>query len=109
MDVCIIDEVPLYLNRPDVQHALHANLTNLPYPWEVCSRYVKNFIVIQSCFICSCHRTLNLLTILVYVKSVLNYRGDNPNTIIPILKTLLDDGLRIFAYRYANQSRSTFC
>lgn len=36
-DPCIGVEVPQYLNRPDVQRALHANVTSLPYPWTECS------------------------------------------------------------------------
>ncbi|XP_038989930.1 serine carboxypeptidase-like 42 [Phoenix dactylifera] len=40
-DVCIDHEITRYLNKPDVQKALHANLTSLPYPWEACSRIVN--------------------------------------------------------------------
>lgn len=42
-DVCIDHEITRYLNKPDVQEALHANLTSLPYPWEACSRYVIHY------------------------------------------------------------------
>ncbi|KAF5180500.1 Serine carboxypeptidase-like [Thalictrum thalictroides] len=35
-DPCISDRIFTYLNRPDVQKALHANITNLPYSWDFC-------------------------------------------------------------------------
>ncbi|TQE06246.1 hypothetical protein C1H46_008095 [Malus baccata] len=34
IDVCIGDETVTYLNRPDVQEALHARVTN----WTTCSK-----------------------------------------------------------------------
>ena len=40
-DPCIEDGVAAYLNRPDVQAALHANRTGLPYPWSDCSSIVE--------------------------------------------------------------------
>ncbi|KAG5629603.1 hypothetical protein H5410_001320 [Solanum commersonii] len=36
-DPCLNEWINLYLNKPEVQKALHANTTNLPYSWEVCS------------------------------------------------------------------------
>ncbi|KAK4403175.1 Serine carboxypeptidase-like 34 [Sesamum angolense] len=36
-DPCASDYTEVYFNRPDVQHALHANLTKIPYPWTHCS------------------------------------------------------------------------
>ncbi|KAF3455940.1 hypothetical protein FNV43_RR00583 [Rhamnella rubrinervis] len=36
-DPCVSDYTADYLNRPDVQKALHANVTNIPYPWTHCS------------------------------------------------------------------------
>ncbi|KAB2628382.1 serine carboxypeptidase-like 45 [Pyrus ussuriensis x Pyrus communis] len=33
IDVCLVDEIVSYLNRPDVQEALHARITN----WTICS------------------------------------------------------------------------
>lgn len=38
IDVCVEDETVNYLNRKDVQDALHARLTGVP-KWSVCSRY----------------------------------------------------------------------
>ncbi|KAI5405718.1 Serine carboxypeptidase-like 42 [Lathyrus oleraceus] len=37
IDVCMDYEVDFYLNLPDVQKILHANRTNLSYPWSQCS------------------------------------------------------------------------
>ncbi|OIT24634.1 serine carboxypeptidase-like 45 [Nicotiana attenuata] len=35
-DPCLTDRIYLYLNKPDVQKALHANTTYLPYAWDFC-------------------------------------------------------------------------
>ncbi|KAK6143182.1 hypothetical protein DH2020_023530 [Rehmannia glutinosa] len=32
-----------YLNRPEVQEALHANVTNIPYEWQPCSNVLKKW------------------------------------------------------------------
>ncbi|KAL0425667.1 UNVERIFIED_CONTAM: Serine carboxypeptidase-like 40 [Sesamum radiatum] len=36
-DPCSDYYVQAYLNRPDVQQALHANITRIPYQWQPCS------------------------------------------------------------------------
>ncbi|XP_022762465.1 serine carboxypeptidase-like 34 [Durio zibethinus] len=36
-DPCASDYTEVYLNRPDVQNALHANVTKMSYPWTHCS------------------------------------------------------------------------
>lgn len=40
-DPCADNYVYAYLNHPDVQRALHANTTNLPYEWTPCSSQLK--------------------------------------------------------------------
>ncbi|GMN52518.1 hypothetical protein TIFTF001_021662 [Ficus carica] len=35
-DPCASDYTETYFNRPDVQAALHANVTKIPYPWTHC-------------------------------------------------------------------------
>ena len=40
-DPCIDNAVAAYLNRADVQAALHANTTGLSYPWSDCSSIVQ--------------------------------------------------------------------
>ncbi|KAE8666571.1 Serine carboxypeptidase-like 44 [Hibiscus syriacus] len=37
VDVCMSFERRFYFNLPEVQMALHANRTKLPYPWSMCS------------------------------------------------------------------------
>ncbi|GMH22300.1 hypothetical protein Nepgr_024143 [Nepenthes gracilis] len=37
VDVCMTYERQFYFNLPEVQKALHANRTNLPYSWSMCS------------------------------------------------------------------------
>ncbi|KAG5045692.1 hypothetical protein AAZV13_06G111800 [Glycine max] len=37
VDVCMTYERSFYFNLPEVQKALHANRTNLPYQWSMCS------------------------------------------------------------------------
>ncbi|KAF3657282.1 Serine carboxypeptidase-like 41 [Capsicum annuum] len=37
VDVCLTSERYFYFNLPEVQKALHANRTNLPYEWTMCS------------------------------------------------------------------------
>ncbi|XP_058747914.1 serine carboxypeptidase-like 42 [Vicia villosa] len=37
VDVCMSYERRFYFNLPEVQKSLHANRTNLPYPWSMCS------------------------------------------------------------------------
>ncbi|CAH9081757.1 unnamed protein product [Cuscuta epithymum] len=39
VDVCITAERSFYLNLPEVQKALHANRTNLPYQWQTCADF----------------------------------------------------------------------
>ncbi|CAL5206076.1 unnamed protein product [Lathyrus oleraceus] len=41
VDVCMSYERRFYFNLPEVQKALHANRTNLPYPWSMCSRVLN--------------------------------------------------------------------
>ncbi|KAI3790384.1 hypothetical protein L2E82_03380 [Cichorium intybus] len=36
-DPCIEKNAEKYYNRPDVQHAMHANYTGIPYKWTACS------------------------------------------------------------------------
>ncbi|KAL8130569.1 hypothetical protein V2J09_019724 [Rumex salicifolius] len=40
VDVCMTSERHFYLNLPEVQKALHANRTGLPYSWSMCSNFL---------------------------------------------------------------------
>ncbi|KAH7570604.1 hypothetical protein ACOSQ2_019202 [Xanthoceras sorbifolium] len=42
-DPCSDYYVYAYLNRPDVQEAMHANVTKLDHDWEPCSDVIKNW------------------------------------------------------------------
>ncbi|KAL6552462.1 hypothetical protein OROHE_007826 [Orobanche hederae] len=42
-DPCSDSYVYAYLNRPDVQNALHANVTKIPYEWQHCSYVIKTW------------------------------------------------------------------
>ncbi|KAK4802187.1 hypothetical protein SAY86_000390 [Trapa natans] len=41
VDVCMTLERRFYFNLPEVQKALHANRTNLHYPWTMCSEVLN--------------------------------------------------------------------
>ncbi|RDX64999.1 Serine carboxypeptidase-like 34, partial [Mucuna pruriens] len=42
-DPCASDYTEVYLNRPEVQKALHANVTKIPYPWTHCSDNITSW------------------------------------------------------------------
>ncbi|XP_027909819.1 serine carboxypeptidase-like 34 isoform X1 [Vigna unguiculata] len=42
-DPCASDYTGVYLNRPEVQKALHANVTKLSYPWTHCSNIIDGW------------------------------------------------------------------
>uniref|UniRef100_A0A803LRX6 Uncharacterized protein n=1 Tax=Chenopodium quinoa TaxID=63459 RepID=A0A803LRX6_CHEQI len=42
-DPCASDYTDAYMNRPDVQAALHANVTKLPYPWTHCNNNITSW------------------------------------------------------------------
>ncbi|OIT36033.1 serine carboxypeptidase-like 40 [Nicotiana attenuata] len=67
-DPCSDNYIYAYLNRRDVQEALHANVTNISYDWEACSDP------------------------LFY-----NWK-DSPLTIIPLLEESLANGVRVWIF-----------
>lgn len=67
-DPCIENYAEIYYNRPDVQTALHANTTHIPYSWTSCSGIL------------------------------LNYWADRAFSILPIYKELIATGLRIWVF-----------
>ncbi|KAG6532913.1 hypothetical protein ZIOFF_006772 [Zingiber officinale] len=66
-DPCTPNYVEAYLNSPEVQKALHANVTKLNYTWSACSEVIPNW-------------------------------SDSPFTMLPIIKELLSNKLRILKY-----------
>uniref|UniRef100_M8CBI8 Carboxypeptidase n=1 Tax=Aegilops tauschii TaxID=37682 RepID=M8CBI8_AEGTA len=49
VDVCMSYEGSFYFNLPEVQHALHANRTHLPYGWSKCSGVTKISLGVDVC------------------------------------------------------------
>ncbi|EPS65711.1 hypothetical protein M569_09067, partial [Genlisea aurea] len=68
VDVCMTYERRFYLNLPEVQKALHANRTKLPYRWSMCSS-VLNY----------------------------DYNDGNID-ILPILRRILQNGIPVWIY-----------
>ncbi|XP_042511650.1 serine carboxypeptidase-like 34 [Macadamia integrifolia] len=67
-DPCVSNYSEIYFNRPDVQEALHANVTkNIPYPWTHCSDSI-------------------------------NYWENAPSSMLPTIRKLIDGGLRIWVF-----------
>lgn len=68
-DPCMSDYTEVYMNRVDVQQALHANVTKIPYRWTHCS---------------------DNTTVPVW--------NDQPTSMLPVVKKLVDGGLRIWIF-----------
>ncbi|KAJ7954553.1 Carboxypeptidase [Quillaja saponaria] len=73
-DPCASDYTEVYLNRPEVQTALHANVTKIPYPWTHCS-------------------------------DTITFWRDAPASILPIIRKLVDGGIRVWVYSGDNDGR----
>ncbi|KAL1192510.1 Serine carboxypeptidase-like 22 [Cardamine amara subsp. amara] len=69
-DPCTEDYAEIYYNHPEVQRAMHANHTVIPYKWTACSDFVFD---------------------------KWNWR-DSDNSMLPIYKELIAAGLRIWVY-----------
>ncbi|CAE5966533.1 unnamed protein product [Arabidopsis arenosa] len=67
-DPCTERYSNVYFNRVDVQKALHANVTRLPYPWKACSDIVGS------------------------------YWEDSPLSMLPTYKELITAGLKIWVF-----------
>ncbi|XP_045827289.1 serine carboxypeptidase-like 27 [Trifolium pratense] len=67
-DPCTERYSDVYFNRPEVQKALHANVTGIPYDWKACSGIVWN------------------------------YWTDSPLSMLPIYQELINAGLRIWVF-----------
>ncbi|XP_052194323.1 serine carboxypeptidase II-3-like [Diospyros lotus] len=59
----------LYLNIPEVQKYLHANVTGLPGPWDSCSSYI------------------------------ISHWNDMPLTVLPPIQKLMNSGISAWIYR----------
>ncbi|KAK3018721.1 hypothetical protein RJ639_003916 [Escallonia herrerae] len=68
-DQCIVKYTKMYMNRPEVQKALHANITHsISHPWVTCSDVIRGGWT------------------------------DSPKSMLPIFKELIAAGLRIWVY-----------
>ncbi|CAN8260069.1 unnamed protein product [Cochlearia groenlandica] len=67
-DPCTERYSKVYFNRVEVQKALHANVTRLPYPWKSCSDIVGS------------------------------YWTDSPVSMLPIYRELITAGLKIWVF-----------
>ncbi|KAG8368332.1 hypothetical protein BUALT_Bualt15G0034600 [Buddleja alternifolia] len=67
-DPCSDDYVFTYLNTPEVQKALHANVTGTPGPWDSCNYFIFN-----------------------------NW-NDQPETVLPVIKELMASGISVWIY-----------
>ncbi|XP_052161558.1 serine carboxypeptidase II-3-like [Oryza glaberrima] len=66
-DPCTDYYVEAYLNNPDVQKALHANITRLDHPWSACSGVLRRWV-------------------------------DSTSTVLPIIRELLKNNIRVWVY-----------
>ncbi|XP_010908844.1 serine carboxypeptidase-like 27 [Elaeis guineensis] len=67
-DPCTDRYAKVYYNRPEVQRALHANVTGIRYAWDTCSDIVGN------------------------------YWADSPRSMLPIYQELIAAGVRIWVF-----------
>ncbi|XP_068638475.1 serine carboxypeptidase-like 42 [Aristolochia californica] len=83
-DVCMTYGRHFYLNLSEVQKSLHANRTNLPYIWSMCSG-VLNYN--------DTYGNINILpllkTIIQYDIPVLGFRGDQDSVVYNVLQLRL--------------------
>ncbi|XP_059281138.1 putative serine carboxypeptidase-like 23 [Lycium ferocissimum] len=104
VDPCLPSYIQSYFNIPEVQKAMHANVTNLPYPWESCKYKSldlvgkKTYLLLMSTFL-SIILTLIINFLFIENSSTLNLNWkDRPLTVLPLLHQLMKTGLRIWLY-----------
>ncbi|XP_073306207.1 serine carboxypeptidase-like 28 [Primulina huaijiensis] len=73
-DQCIVKYTKLYMNRPEVQKAFHANILEISHPWVTCSDIIRESW------------------------------ADSPKSMLPILKELIAAGLRIWVFSGDNDA-----
>ncbi|KAL6522598.1 hypothetical protein OROMI_031556 [Orobanche minor] len=67
-DPCSSKYVSAYLNTPQVQESMHANITGVPGPWQECNDPISS-----------------------------NWT-DNPETVLPVIKKLMASGISVWIY-----------
>jgi len=110
-DPCTESHSTVYYNRPEVQRALHANLTGINYPWATC-----RFVVSASmCGKLSVSASFWILQLHLNNPAPWNFSdlintnwGDSPKSMLPIYKELIAAGLRIWVFRSVIVAASVF-
>ncbi|RVW96836.1 Serine carboxypeptidase-like 35 [Vitis vinifera] len=106
-DPCTEDYAEKYFNREDVQKALHANVTKLPYPYTTCScgtfeGELSNIYSTVEPLTESFHSAFPSSCELSFVgcvcSKVIRRWNDSPDTVLPTIQKLLKAGLRIWVY-----------
>lgn len=106
-DPCTENYIFSYLNIPEVQAALHANVTgDLSGPWEAC-KYDRSLE----------RPIINFMLIILYVLMYIDYRltffflimvlsdqihaawTDWPATVLPVIEELMESNISVWIYR----------
>ncbi|MQL81781.1 hypothetical protein Taro_014242 [Colocasia esculenta] len=104
-DPCTERYSKIYYNRPEVQRALHANVTGIRYPWDIC-RFVHHFLQVgkgKKAFVVFAAYKLpsqeeRLIILCTHSDPVGNYWADSPRSMLPIYRELIAAGLRIWVF-----------
>lgn len=99
-DQCSDYYVYAYLNRPEVQKALHANVTKLNYDWEPC-RLEPSLLSLFLSDVLSLPVYPSLHTNLIKpnCSDVIKSWQDSSSTVIPLLKEFMANGIRVWIFR----------
>ena len=95
-DPCTENYAEKYYNRIDVQKALHANITGIPYKWTAC-KYADS-VSVKITLICRFVSDFSLLKHLCSDVLINNWK-DSEDSMLPIYKELIRAGLRIWVFR----------
>jgi len=82
-DPCLVNYAVIYYNRPDVQSALHANTTHIPYSWIDCSTTLNTFWTDSEFSMFPIYKELIAAGLKIWV-----YSGD-VDSVVPITGTRL--------------------
>jgi hydroxymandelonitrile lyase/serine carboxypeptidase-like clade 2 len=106
-DPCAVFNSIKYLNLPEVQKALHANISGIiEYPWAVCRSLISSFIFQQ----CSLHNiyTGAVGTEFIFVgyylsglcsNTIFDNWGQAADDLLPVYRELIQAGLRVWVFR----------
>ncbi|OAY83473.1 Serine carboxypeptidase-like 27 [Ananas comosus] len=87
-DPCTERYAKIYYNHPEVQRALHANVTGIRYPWDTCRIFFHVVLKVENIFFpYTCDSDI-----------VGTYWADSPRSMLPIYRELISAGLRIWVF-----------